>query len=918
MTAKRGSVKRISSTSSAAPVGKDGRIKELEDRVVVLENELRSCREKTRPVDLVDRKRAEDALRSGEERYRSLIESTGDWVWETDEDFILTYDSPKGREILGYGPDEVIGRAPFSFMPEDELERMKSIAWPAIARHEPILRIENRLIKKDGSIATIETTAIPLFDESGRYRGYRGVNHDITQHKRAEEALKMTQFALDNFGESAIWIRKDGRIVYVNQAACRSLGYSREELLSMHIWDVDPNYPRERIWERWSVRKLDRHTKFESTHVTRDGRAFPVEVMSNYIRYGDEEFLITFDRDITERKRAEEALLDSEEKYRFLVENSKDVIWKMDLQERWTFVSGNVEKVNGYRPDEMVGKPIWDFIAPECHGSIREKLNKRMRGEEIAPYVTWSVNKDGRRTPLEVVTTTITDEDGKFVGVQGISRDITLRIQSEKALQESERRYRGIVEDQTELICLFDVNGTITFVNDAYCRYFGKKREELVGHTFLALVSEEDREAVKASIAGLSQKDPATSIEQRVKRPDGSLSWMDWKNRIVFDEHGRPTGYQAVGRDITERNRAENALMKEKIILTKSQEAAHVGNWAYDLENREITGSDEVYRIFGYKPNEARLSLEWVRSHVLPEDLSILDNFMGARVRDGRRGSVDYRIKRRDGSLGYLNTIVDKSVRDKAGRIRRLYGIIQDVTERKQAEEEMKAAKQQSELYLDLMGHDINNMHQVALGYLELARDMPPGEDQATFLDKPVEVLQRSTQLIQNVRKLQKLKEGMFQTQEVDVCVVLVDVQREFGAVPNKAITLNMSRCGQCLVHANELLHDVFANLVSNAIKHTSDHADIVIEMDIVKESGRAYCRVMVEDDGPGIPDDFKGRIFNRMLSGTTKAKGMGLGLYLVKSLVDSYGGQVWVEDRIQGDYSKGARFVVMLPAVEK
>ncbi|BAI61928.1 putative histidine kinase [Methanocella paludicola SANAE] len=799
MTAKRGSRKKTSSTRSVAPEDKDRRIKELEDRVAILENELRSCREKTAPIDFIDRKRAEEALRVGEERYRSLVESAGAWVWETNQDFVLTYDSPRGLEILGYGPDEVIGRLPFSFMPEDELERIKLIVGPAIARHDPIQRIENRLIKKDGSIATIETTAVPLFDESGRYRGYRGVNHDVTERKRAEEALK-----------------------------------------------------------------------------------------------------------------------ESEEKYRFLVENSKDVIWKMDMEARWTFVSGNVEKVNGYRPDEMVGKPIWDFIAPECHDFIRKKLLKRMRGEEIAPYLTWSMNKDGGRTPLEVVTTAITDEAGKIVGVQGISRDITRRLQAEKALQESERRYRDIVEDQTELIALLNIDLVITFVNDAYCRYFGKKREELVGHTLLTLVSEEDREAVKASIAGLSEKDPAASIEQRVKRPDGSLSWTDWKNRIVFDEHGRPTGYQAVGRDITERKRAEKALIREKHILTKSQEAAHVGNWAFDLQTREITGSDEVYRIFGYEPGEVKLSREWVRSHVLPEDLSILDNFMVARVRDGSLGSVDYRIKRRNGSVGYLNTIVDKSVRDNAGRIRRLYGIIQDVSGRKQAEEEMKTAKQQSELYLDLMGHDINNMHQVALGYLELASTMPPGEEQAKLLEKPVEVLQRSTQLILNVRKLQKLQEGVFQTQEVDVCEVLMGVRREFGTIPNKAITLNMNGCDQCLVHANELLHDVFANLVGNAIKHTGDRADVVIDMDILKDNGRKYCRVMVEDNGPGIPDDFKGKIFNRMLRGTTKAKGMGLGLYLVKSLVDSYGGRVWVEDRVQGDHTKGARFVVLLPALEK
>ena len=229
-----------------------------------------------------------------------------------------------------------------------------------------------------------------------------------------------------------------------------------------------------------------------------------------------------------------------------------------------------------------------------------------------------------------------------------------------------------------------------------------------------------------------------------------------------------------------------------------------------------------------------------------------------------------------------------------------------------------KRPRRRLKLYLDLMGHDINNMHQIALGYLELARDMQPDVGQTEFLDKPIEVLQRSARLIKNVRKLQKLQEGVFQTEVVDVCEVLVDVQREFGAVPDKAVTLNLNGREHCHVRANELLHDVFANLVSNAIKHTGDRADIVVDLDVVKDDGGRYCRVMVEDNGPGIPDDFKGKIFNRLLKGTDKAKGMGLGLYLVKSLVDSYGGRVWVEDRVPGDHTKGARFVVMLPVVEK
>ncbi|WP_424356724.1 PocR ligand-binding domain-containing protein [Methanocella sp. MCL-LM] len=237
------------------------------------------------------------------------------------------------------------------------------------------------------------------------------------------------------------------------------------------------------------------------------------------------------------------------------------------------------------------------------------------------------------------------------------------------------------------------------------------------------------------------------------------------------------------------------------------------------------------------------------------------------------------------------------------------------LSKQKEAEEEIQKARMQAELYLDLMGHDITNINMIVLGYLELARNTTQeNREHVESLDKSSEVLQRSTRLIQNVRTLQKLQDIVVPTEPVDVCQVLQEIRQEYGSIPGKTVDLNLNGLKCCTVRANYLLNEVFANLVSNAIKHTRGPADIRIDLGIVEENGEKYCRVRVIDNGPGIPEDFKKKIFNRMLKGTDKAKGMGLGLYLVKSLVDSYHGKVWVEDRVPGDYTKGAKFVVILP----
>jgi PAS domain S-box-containing protein len=146
------------------------------------------------------------------------------------------------------------------------------------------------------------------------------------------------------------------------------------------------------------------------------------------------------------------------------------------------------------------------------------------------------------------------------LGYQGIIRDVTARKRAERALQESEARYRAIVEDQTELICRFLPDGKLTFVNDAYCKYFGKKRKDLIGHTFMPLIPEEDHERLKEHLASLSPKNPVTTHEHRVIGSHGEIRWQQWTNRMVLDEEGQLIEFQSVGRDITQRKLMEEVL----------------------------------------------------------------------------------------------------------------------------------------------------------------------------------------------------------------------------------------------------------------------------------------------------------------------------------------------------------------------
>lgn len=237
-------------------------------------------------------------------------------------------------------------------------------------------------------------------------------------------------------------------------------------------------------------------------------------------------------------------------------------------------------------------------------------------------------------------------------------------------------------------------------------------------------------------------------------------------------------------------------------------------------------------------------------------------------------------------------------------------------------EKELSEAKAQAELYLDLLGHDINNINQSAMGFLELAletlqMDKKIRLDDKILIEKPLKALHNSATLIDNVRKLQRLMKEGVKARPVDLMEILTEMDASSFQSNGRNIAINIQPLPRCIVRADELLKDVIFNLINNAIKHSDEEKPLTVNVSVMpaEVDGRPYYKCIVEDNGPGIPDDLKDKLFTRFQRGATKAHGKGLGLYLVRTLVESYHGKVWAEDRVPGDHTQGARFVVMLPS---
>ena len=495
-------------------------------------------------------------------------------------------------------------------------------------------------------------------------------------------------------------------------------------------------------------------------------------------------------------------------------------------------------------------------------------------------------------------------------------------VKISEALRESEERYRSVFEQSAVGMTHVSKDGRYLKVNQKYCDLTGYNSEELVKMyvadiTYPPDIAEEIL-LIKRLLAG---EITTFSREKRYVKKDGVIVWVNLTVTSIYN-NGTLDYLTGVTEDITEHKRAEEALRESEASLARAQFIAHIGNWSWDLGTNELEYSDECYRLLGYKPGEIRpVSFDFFISHIHPDDKEPFICAIRESIQGFKPFSIDFRLVRPDGNIVYMHD--DGEVRyDAGGDPVRMFGTVQDITERKQAEEAVKDAKTQAELYLDLMGHDISNMHQIILGQLQLAEEIMREDgklegDDKEMIDRSINNLKRSAKLIDNVKKLQKLRAGEYSKEPVDLGQVLNDVVTTYSSVPDKKVVISYTPAQDHVALVNPLIKEVFNNLMDNAVKHSGDPVQIGITVDRANKNCHKYHRVAIEDNGPGIPDEKKEDVFLRLKRGQTKARGTGLGLFIVKTLVESFNGIVEVADRIAGDYTKGARFVVYLPVVE-
>ncbi len=656
----------------------------------------------------LERKNAEQALKRSAENYRSIFDAANDAIFIHDiETGAVLEVNPKTAEMYGYSVDEVVGIDPEAMSAGTPgYGRKEAMQWIRRAAEGPPQVFEWLAKNKKGELFWVEINLKRA--DVGVQQRVLAIVRDITARKEAEERLKqlsqLHQLILEAAGEGIFGIDRLGNFIFMNKAAAAMLGYTPAECIGRHSSSCMP-YVRWADGTCYPEKECKTYAPFEegkARHVEdecfcrRGGTRFPVEYTSTPI-VADGRILgsvVTFS-DITARRTAEEALRTSEANYREIFDSVNDAIFVHDI-DTGNVISSNrkTSEMFGYSQDEFQKFLSESLFSGVSGYTAQDGLKWIRRAAEGPPQLfEWqSRRKNGQLFWVEVnLKRAVIGGETRLLA---IVREITDRKQAEQKLQESEERFRQLAENTNQIFWFMTPEPErIHYVNPAFEAIWGCSAEDLYRNPrlWVQAIHPEDRDRVDQAFNDWAAGKAASfDMEYRIVRQDGGIRWIRDRGTMVRDAEGRIVRLSGIADDITERKKIEQEVQKAKALLEEAQRISGIGNWEWDVQTSKLTLSDEVYRIFNIRRGESKEALEVIMERVHPEDRPALDKSIAEAANKRKENSVnEFRIIRKEGDIRILHA---RSLfqYNSAGAVVGMRGTTQDVTEARQAEEELK------------------------------------------------------------------------------------------------------------------------------------------------------------------------------------------------------------------------------------
>ncbi|MBD1909936.1 MULTISPECIES: PAS domain-containing protein [unclassified Leptolyngbya] len=916
--------------------------------------------------DISDRKHIEETLRHSEEQAQLALKVGRLGTWHYDPVTQQVNLDTRMCEIWGEASETAI--LPLEAVlerihPDDREPVVMALGNALDPQSTGTYDINYRIIWPDGTVHWLSTKGQALFAGEGAERhavSFSGAAFDITQRKQAEASLReseerlrlamqgaqMGTWDVDLLTGRAIWSEQYFAMLGYEPHPC---GEASEELWYNRI------HPDDRAWvmEEWHRSRQEHRfycAEYRAMHP--DGQVFWLSALGSFTYNAQDEAIrsigVVFD--MTDRKRAEEDLRLSEERLRLAVSAARMAAWTWNATTDQMVRSETACEILGLSPEQLCcrGQDGWALVHPDDRSVHQARVEAAIarRGSYVSEFRMIRPD-NGRVIWVEDRGKVSCDPQGKLLSIEGALFDITARKRTEEALRESEQWLQ--LAQQSAKVGTWEwnlLNDECTW-SEGVWNLLGLEPESITPtrDTFIKFIYPEDLEPTLQKVSAVLVQGEDYYDEFRVFHRDGTLRWLASQGRVLRNAEGRAERLIGVNIDITNRKQVEEALRNSAEQLSLALAAAKLGDWSWDAATDMVTFSERAAGIFGIPPGP---HMTWAQILQLlhEDDRERAAQQVAQAVTDHSDYDIEYQVIRPDGVTCWV-AAKGRATYDNTGQVLGMFGVVQDITHRRQAETEReqllqreKTAREQAETanrikdeFLAVLSHELRSPLNPILGW---ARLLQSGSLSAQKTQHALETIERNaklqTQLIEDLLDVSRILRGKLVLSQapvnlgmaVDSALETVRLAAEAKNIQVQWTVLEHHGPEQDLSSVVQLpkfqvlgdaarLQQIIWNLLSNAVKFTSPGGHVHIQL----EQRDGYAYIQVSDTGKGIRPEFLPYVFEyfRQEDGTTTRKfgGLGLGLAIVRHLTELHGGRVWAESLGEG---KGATFTVRLPLI--
>ncbi len=749
---------------------------------------------------------------------------------------------------------------------------------------------------------------------------------DIAELKQAEQNVIRERILLRTIIESipdAIYVKDlECRKLLANQTDCENSGCEKEEeIIGKSDFDLFPSEIARKFYED-DQRVLQGESVRNREEILLKPNGDKLWLLTTkiplYNEKGDVAGIVGIGHNITDRKQAEEALKKSEEKFRSLVTQSLEMLFLHDLNGNFLEVNKEAVLKTGYSENELLSMSVFD-LHPD----------KSTKNQIISQWKNWSVGqsytfeavhqrKDGKIYPVEISTGKILV--GNHELILALCRDITERKNAELELKTNESRFRSLFEQTHDAVFILDLEGRHITANQRAAEMFGYTIEEIQQLSFRETSAE--TESSESILKRLVKGEKVPLYERNFKKKDGSIINCEVNVELICDANGNPMHIQSVVRDITERKKAREALIKTKEMLEQTSRLALVGGWEKNLEKGEdywTNTTKDIHEVpHDFVPNMQNA----IGFYKAGESRKKIIDAVKKLIETGQPYDLELQIITAKGREKWIRTIGNAEFRD--SKCVRIFGAFQDIDERKKNElalgeskEKLKELNATKDKFFSIIAHDLKSVFNGILGFTDLLASKTTQNDAnkvLKFSNLLNDVANSGYSLLENL-----LHWARIQTGQIKFSPSLISLNDTIQCIlelyklnlKEKNISVNILISDNQMVYADaSMLDAILRNLISNAIKFTNNGGSINIGASDIN----GEVTISVSDTGVGISDDILPKLFridsNITSQGTNNERGTGLGLILCKEYVEKHGGKIWIESELR----VGSTFSFTLP----